>query len=176
MRRPLAAAALVVFAAGCGQAAQSAGIASVSGARPAAAPGGSPSPTASIDPREKGRLFAQCMRENGVDMPDPGANGGAVRVERRPGDAKMEKALEACQSKAGPGTRKPLDPAEQEKFRALARCMRENGIDMPDPDFSGGRVTIGGGDLKKINPRDAKFREAMETCRNKVGITGGPGR
>src|SRR3712207_862002 len=52
---------------------------------------------------------------------------------------------------------------------AFAKCMRENGVDMPDPRSNGnGLVQIGpapgeGGDLP--NPDDPAFRRADEKCR-----------
>jgi hypothetical protein len=49
--------------------------------------------------------FAQCMREHGVDMPDPGADGGLV-FKTKPGSReKLDKARQACQSKLPGGGR-----------------------------------------------------------------------
>ena len=42
--------------------------------------------------------------------------------------------------------------------------MRENGVDMPDPDFSGGGggcFRVGGGG---VDPDSATFRRAQEAC------------
>ncbi len=45
-----------------------------------------------------------------------------------------------------------------------ARCMRDEGVDMPDPDFSQGGGFIGmGGD---VDPDDPDFRAADEVCRS----------
>jgi hypothetical protein len=123
--------------------------------------------------REAALKFAKCMREHGVDMPDPKFDGG--RVELRiggPGDPKanettMRQAQEACRKYME--SVKPPDISEQQKRefkdRALrfARCMREQGIDMPDPQFgeNGGmtqRFEEGTG------PEDPRFREAQEKC------------
>lgn len=44
-----------------------------------------------------------------------------------------------------------------------ARCMRSSGIDMPDPKFEGGRVTMGiGGPGQKID--ETKLRGAEKAC------------
>jgi hypothetical protein len=55
--------------------------------------------------------------------------------------------------------------------------MREHGIDMPDPDFSGGERA---GFRQRLNddfdPDDPDFQKADETCREEVfGNEGGPG-
>jgi hypothetical protein len=118
--------------------------------------------------REAALDFAKCMREHGVDMPDPQPGGGLVLAQR--GDeedrATMDRAQKACQ-KHMEKVRPPEISDEQEaEFREqalkFARCMREQGIDMPDPTFSGeGRVQqrIEGG-----GPDDPRFREASEEC------------
>ena len=43
---------------------------------------------------------------------------------------------------AGAGTSKGPDAATKKALLQLAQCMRDHGIDMPDPTFSGGRVTM----------------------------------
>ena len=92
--------------------------------------------------------FARCMREHGVDMPDPtfdsGGGGFAIRQQgpaARPNDATTQAAQQACQpimDKAQQDMPQP-SPAEQAKMRdqalKFARCMRAHGIDMPDPTF-----------------------------------------
>ena len=103
--------------------------------------------------------FAKCMREHGIDMPDPtfnadGAGGGGVMIEAGgPGEAidpeEMDAANEACQPimEAVRGEFEPPDPEELEQMTAealeFAQCMREHGVDMPDPQFSeDGAMTV----------------------------------
>jgi hypothetical protein len=68
------------------------------------------------------------------------------------------------------------NPKESENRKAMldfARCMRENGIDMPDPTFDengGAQMRIG----KGLNPESAKFQKAQEACRDEQPM--GPGR
>ncbi|GAA3834252.1 hypothetical protein GCM10022226_64500 [Sphaerisporangium flaviroseum] len=166
--------ALLALAAGCGQsAASSDGVASVK--RTQSTPQASATPTASVDPEEQGRKFAQCMRDNGVDMPDPEPDGnGRVRMrigEKNADDTKLDKAMKACRALSPFGQKgREITPEQQEKARAFSQCMRDNGIDMPDPDFSGGGVGIKiGGPDGKIKPDDPKFKKAMEACRDKLG-------
>jgi hypothetical protein len=120
--------------------------------------------------------LARCMRENGIDMPDPQFEGG--RVTQRMGGPnvdpeKLRKAEQAC-AKYREAIKPPeMSDEDKEKFRKAAlehaRCMREQGIDMPDPQFdeNGGaqiRMRRGSG----IDPNSAKFREAQEACRDKL--------
>lgn len=146
------------------------------------------------------RDFAACMREHGVDMPDPDMSGGssgkggmvfsapAVAVgevgpdgSMPPGPdlSTMNEAQEACQEfmdKLGPnGPMGEIDPEEEAKMReqalAFAACMREHGIDMPDPQFEGeGRMTqqgpAGGIEFDE---------EAMKAATDACATEGGPG-
>jgi hypothetical protein len=126
--------------------------------------------------------FARCMRENGIDMPDPKFEGNRVTMRaggagKKDDPAKMQAAEKACakyRDAVKPGELSP-EKAEEFKKRALAnaRCMREHGIDMPDPTFDengGARVRLNGG----INPESAKFQKAQEACRSVGGIGAGP--
>jgi len=150
-------------------------------------------PSASLDPEAAQLAFAKCMRDNGVDMPDPvvGAGGGGAAIAVG-GDGidptKMQKAFEACQTFLGAGQINggaQIDPAMQDKMVAFAKCMRENGVDMPDPVIGGagsGTVTvIGGGttsgSIGAINPADPTFQKASEACQSILGdaFPGGPG-
>jgi hypothetical protein len=125
--------------------------------------------------------FAKCMRERGIDMPDPvkSADGG-VRLEARraggpgvepgKGDPKMEAAQKACEKHLEAGMGEPPDPAEQARMQdalfAYARCMRAVGIDMPDPKVSGGRVMfrMEGGKGTGSGPESPRFKAADEKC------------
>ena len=127
---------------------------------------------------EQALAFSQCMRENGVpDFPDPNVEDG--RIEMRVGgpdgegeidqDA-MEKAMEECEELAprGGGNFSEEDQQEmQDAFLAYAQCMRDNGYDMPDPDFSGD----GGLFRMEGAPNDPAFKTAQEACEDKM-----PGR
>lgn len=158
MRRTLLAAGLLALVPACGSAAPPAGVASVATAP--AAPVGSVSPVASADPEEQGRKFAACMRENGVDMEDPGGDGG-VRVFRKgSGDMKkVEEAMESCRQYAPVKDRAEVSEEDRERMRAFAKCMRENGVDMPDPDPDGGGAMI-----RKVRPDSPQFKKAREAC------------
>lgn len=134
-------------------------VASGCGGSSEAASGGSSSSEARNDAQVK---FARCMREHGVDVGDPTPGQAGIVIRARPGDEqKLEKAQKACQ-KLVPGAFKEPTPEEQEKFKdaalAFARCMRAHGVDMPDPQFDGGRV-------RSLIPRQGpRFEEAQRAC------------
>jgi uncharacterized protein YceK len=164
-----AAGVLALAVAGCGSAPSSAGVASVQTAT--AAPTGSPSASASADKDEQGRKFAACMRQNGVDMPDPDPNGNGAAVKALTGadQTKVKKALEACRSFAPARDAKALSPEDQDRMRQFTACMRENGVDIPDPDFSGkGAQNL----ARNFKPDDPKFKKAYEACRSKFPMLG----
>jgi hypothetical protein len=112
--------------------------------------------------------FAECMREHGVDFPDD----GPVKIDGS--QAEVREAEEACAH-----LREDIEPpdisAEQrEEFKQAAlehaRCMREHGIDFPDPTFSedgGAQVRIGPD--SGIDPEDPDFRAAQEACQDELG-------
>ena len=76
----------------------------------------------------------------------------------------------------------------EDTFLEFAQCMRENGIDMDDPDFSNfgpGGGGDGGGDAPggrggglfggDLDFNDPAFQEALETCRDVLAGFGRPG-
>lgn len=136
--------------------------------------------------------FAKCMRDEGIDMPDPQqqAGGGIVQKLGGPGQrldqAKVEAAQKQCQHfmDAGGGGRQGGDPKEEAEHRdallAYAKCMRSHGVPMKDPKFSGNKVemSIGGGpgdSGPKVNPEGATFKVAEKACRPALAKVEGDG-
>jgi hypothetical protein len=115
--------------------------------------------------------FARCMRRHGIDMPDPQFSGNKItqEIKGRPGgakgpdDPKFTAAQQACQQYL-PNGGQPIRPNPQEQQRLLrfARCMRQHGIDVPDPGASGGIVIKGGPSTAK--PDEPKFTAAQQAC------------
>lgn len=147
---------------------------------------------------------AACLRKNGLDFPDPtfDANGRPQFAqngqERGPGavfrqnDPKSQAARTACKpeldkirAQFAPAT--PQEAAQRkQQILAMAACMREQGVDFPDPtfdangrpQFSGGGGPGGGGGGGGTDRRnDPAFQKAREACRAKLGdqFPGRPG-
>ena len=126
--------------------------------------------------------FAACMREHGVDMPDPEftddggvmmRQGVAVAAGESPDMEAMDAAHEACQHILEGVINErmaELDPEEVERMKQqaldFAKCMREHGVDMPDPQFDGGgRMT----QRLEVGQDDANFQAAQEACAGEDG-------
>ena len=56
---------------------------------------------------------------------------------------------------------------------AFSRCMREHGVNMPDPNFDGqGMMTMKIDDSSGIDPSDPKFEAAQQACGSAFGPAG----
>ncbi|MCX4681911.1 hypothetical protein OG413_42690 [Streptomyces sp. NBC_01433] len=106
----------------------------------------------------------KCLREQGLNIPEPkpGENGVGMTIDGGgKSQKKVEKAFKACQDKAVGGGPKELTQAEKDKMVAFARCMRENGFDMPDPKFDGGAMQA----APALKQKDMKkFEKANAAC------------
>ena len=105
-----------------------------------------------VDLEEALLAFTACMREEGIDLPDPEldaagnlklvsfmADAGAAAAAAG-GTEALRDAATACRGHlAGVALRfASIDRTEmQDRLLAYAGCMREHGYDLPDPDFSG---------------------------------------
>jgi hypothetical protein len=163
----IAAAALAV---GCGD--DSAGS-SDSGA---ASGGSSASSGAGSD---RAVLYAECMRKNGVpNFPDP-ENGrtvlrGGPDSGIDPNSPEFKAAQEACQDLAPQGGQAggAPNPELQRQVLEFAQCMRENGVpNFPDPDVSGGAVTMTPG--RGVDPNSPQFQNAQQKCQDILAGLGG---
>ena len=150
----------------------------------------SPDRSSSRDRALDGALaFARCMRENGVDVPDPqrGSN-GMIRIAPggpagpgggglpNPEDPKFRKANEACSKHLDDAGAAP-DPealeANRDAFVAYARCMRAEGVDVPDPGADGSlRFRVGDPDAP--NPESPAFKRADAMCDKHLADLAGP--
>ena len=175
--RPILGFALLaaVLAACSGGGATPSGVATLDDPEASTVPAASGSAAPSVAPADAMLAFAKCMREHGVDMPDPvvNADGGmtvSIGAEGgKPIDTKtMQAADEACKHlmPARPdGGPTQMTPEQQDAMLAFAKCMREHGVNMPDPEFGNGgtKVTIGGEGIAFDSPT---FKAADEACRS----------
>lgn len=116
--------------------------------------------------------FAKCMRENGVDVPDPkpGEDSRAVTIGGSgASQEKVEKAMKTCQKSAGIPAPKPISQAEKDKMIKLARCMRGHGVDMPDPKFDDRGAAGAAIQLPSSGAEKDKFEKANKACGAQFG-------
>jgi hypothetical protein len=120
--------------------------------------------------------FTQCMRDNGVpEFPDSVVTedgavdfGGFEQFNEFDQDD-LETAFDACLDKLeglsfAPGGANFDLTGIQDTLLEFAQCMRDNGFDMPDPDFSNFDLASGVGPFGEIDPTDPGFEEALEAC------------
>jgi hypothetical protein len=133
------------------------------------APNPQGSQTQTFDSFEDYQLaFAECMRDEGIDMEDPNNGGQSIT---QTDDAFMA-AAEACQAEIGtpparesvPGNGGPSSEELRQVHLEIAECLRERGVDVLDP---------GPGEDLAI-PSDVPA-EAFEACapNGVMGSTGG---
>jgi hypothetical protein len=123
------------------------------------------SPGGGGDSTQADLAYARCMRQHGIDIPDPktDANGRTDWGELPPGvgpdDPKFKAAQQACrQYRPNGGQAQRPSPQQQQEMLGFARCMRQHGINIPDPTPDG-RV-----DLRDIDPDDPRFKAAERAC------------
>jgi hypothetical protein len=154
--------ALALAVAACGGGDKGGGVASLGDGKATAttAAGGS------SDPVQADLAFARCMRQHGVNMPDPKPEAGG-RTEwqlpsgMRKDDPKFKAARQACrQYRENGGQAQRPSPQQQQEMVAFARCMRQHGINMPDPTPDG-RVDMRG---IGVDSDDPKFKAAERAC------------
>ena len=134
--------------------------------------------------------FADCLRDEGVDVDDPSVNAdGSVNLQSMFGDqagrgpgaviGDNEGAFEACGDLLdgvafGPGGN-GFDQTElQDQLVEFAQCLRDQGLDVNDPDLSNlgrgqGAAGEGGGGPEAIfgvNLQDPQYEDEVEACQD----------
>ncbi|MCP3972898.1 MAG: hypothetical protein GY720_00225 [bacterium] len=133
--------------------------------------------TEAIAPEEAFQQYSECMREHGIEMPDPTSggdgtislSGDSFGVEALDFEA-LEEAAAACDSILEDAFGEfEMTPEQQAEMRdrelAFAKCLRDNDIDWPDPtgDVSGAAaIAI----PDNIDPET--LEAAMEVCSKDV--------
>jgi hypothetical protein len=166
------------------------GIASLDGSEEAA-----PSDDAGgaeVDAEEAMLAFTECLRSEGIDVQDPEFDeDGNFRFRSiREGVVDLDpeafrEAREACAEELeGVATRfRDVDRTEvEDRLFEYADCMRQNGYEMPDPDFGefGGGPGTGDGEGPRgpfgdIDREDPQFQAAAEACSHIFEGGFGPG-
>ena len=153
----LAALPALALSAACG--AQS--FASASTPAPAATTGTTTGGAAKPSWHETALKFAACMRENGIDIPDPvkGQDLDTSAVTKGT-QAQLDAAMKACKEwdsviLGGAG---PSSPEDDAKFAAWARCLQKGGVWQPV-----GKEAKPAG-FQQVKPGSAEERRVFEGC------------
>jgi hypothetical protein len=140
-------------------------------------------PAEVVDGQEGILRFVACLREQGIDVPDPQFGLDGDLIGNAAAFAALDvmspeflDAVEACDDILA-ALQPELDPEEladrNQELLAFAECMRREGVDFPDPDplrgltvasFRGedGRLTV--------DPFSPAFLDASSLCRTEVGL------
>src|SRR5262245_3487028 len=140
--------------------------------------GAAANPTPSLSHDQMVLNFVKCMREQGIDMPDPqpGPKGLAIPEVSGPDKddpgfvAAMEKgavALKACEAHAPSGYYGDGQPTREglETGLKFAKCMRDRGFDVPDPGAEQDSGRDPRNDSQNQQPDTPQFIAAMGECR-----------
>lgn len=137
----------------------------------AAAPGESKS--AAPNGADAFAKFQDCMSSHGVQI---STNANSDLSPSHLTQAQIMAAQQDCQKYlqgAGPQQGdQGLPPEIQQKFLAVAKCMRGKGFDVPDPTFNGGQI-------QSRMPAGDGAVAALNACQQQVGLSdmlgAGPG-
>jgi hypothetical protein len=118
--------------------------------------------------------FAECMREQGIDVRDPEPGDAGLSFTGPEGKFDPEdtaKARQACRDELGGSFVEQEEEQlelKNDKLLAFARCMRQEGFEFPDPDVSENHPGLGDYIQKYSDPGDPEFEKADDTCRLEV--------
>ena len=136
------------------------------------------------DAEQMALKWTQCMRDHGVDVPDPGTNGTITVSGQAQDQQQVQDAMHACkqyQPRGGNGPGK-VDQKALDQMTKYAQCMRDHGIPMQDPKASGWGVQMTTGGEGSVDPNSDQFQQAQQACqhlmpsqmRQKAGSSSGP--
>jgi hypothetical protein len=140
-----------------------------------------------LDGQEAILDWAQCMRDNDIDMDDPrfgidggrlGFGPGGADAEFDPLSPEFQAAMETC-GNVLEALRPEADPEEvaerAEQQLVIAECMRGLGWDLPDPAAGGGfGAQIRYIQEAGIDPQDPAFQADITACQAESGLELGP--
>ena len=149
------------------------------------------STTAEIDPlretEERVRELVQCLRDEGINVPDPTITGDGNVQFTPPTDfgagdlADLQAAAVVCEEfleGLDIGIENIDTTTIGDNLLVFAACMRENGFDIRDPDFSLFTTTDGtfptGGPFGDLDVTDPDFLTALPECQDLLANLGTP--
>lgn len=136
-------------------------------------------PKTSANTEKEVNAYVECLRKQGLDVPDATVdeNGqvsfGQLMAGRRVDREKLQAAQQVC-GKPPAGVTSAIEntlnsPEFQDAALKFAKCMRDEGVDIPDPDFSKLGSGDGGGDnglFGGIDRDDPKVAAGIKACQH----------
>jgi hypothetical protein len=127
------------------------------------------------DVEDAGLEYARCMRERGIDVPDPRPGVGGVRGMLMDADSRNDRGFPEAERECRKYLQDLVGEIDEDLRREFeearlefARCMRDEGFDVHDSRSGAGPPAGGssgeGSVLGDLNPDDPRVQEAMEAC------------
>lgn len=161
----LAALASIVALTACGDSSET--------SSPAPSSGDSSASSATSNAQDTARVkLTQCLREQGIDVPDTEEAGDAFAQLSPAERQRMEAAMDGpCQQYASQAFGDTHDPQSQEFLDALTSftvCLRKNGADVPDPDPNNPFSV-----LHSLDQSDPTIAAGLAACQDKLSALNG---
>jgi hypothetical protein len=131
------------------------------------------------------KAIRECLQKNGITLPQrtpgtprtPGAGGflggGGPQLPKGVTRAQYEAAVKKCGGRAlGGGLNRLKSPVYRQALAKFATCMRENGVNVPQPNTSGSGPVF---NIKGLNTASATFKAAESKCSADLRSTLRPG-
>ena len=129
--------------------------------------------------------FTSCMRDHGFSVADPELNAdGSINIEKirteimsnivnNTNTERRQGAVRDCVPILQNATfAQPREEEDiivlQDRLLEMAQCLRDDGLDVPDPDFSGGIRAGMMSMLGGVNIQNAKVQQSLTLCREIV--------
>lgn len=128
--------------------------------------GGTHVPRSQDEMHERMLEYAQCLRDQGLDVEDP-APGEGIQLQNEGDPSKPDAAVEACEGLSPPPADVPDDDEVRENMLEYAACIRDNGVEKFADPKPGEGINIG----PEVTD-DPDFAKAEQTCRELLGVPG----
>ena len=143
------------------------------------------SPENIIDPTDEQIVtdFASCVRQHGITIPDPEINSdGTVDFQKlrqdifndpnfdgRSSREQLQECFSILQEATFVQARQEEDPIElQDNLLKVTACIRGNGLDVPDPNFSDGPRGSMRQVIEELDMENERIRDIVSECRDSV--------
>lgn len=117
--------------------------------------------------------LTQCLREQGLDVPDTEGHGGFAQLSPAERE-RLEAALQGpCREYRSGAFGAAEDPQSQEFLDAITAftvCLRKQGVDVPDPDPANPFAV-----LHSIDQSDPRVARAAAACQDELAALNGGG-
>jgi hypothetical protein len=159
--------ALALAVAACGGGDKNSGVASLGGDnQPTTTNAGGSNDGGGGGRMQQALAFARCLRQHGINPPDPQISGDMILQDlgdNDEDDPKVKAAQEACkQHQPNGGQAQRPNSQQQQRMLAFARCLRQHGISMPDPKITAEGILQ---ELPRgLDPDDPRLSAAEHAC------------